>query len=91
MTQEQFEKYDKENPQIYKEFEKTTRTLIGVGKKNYSAMAIMQIIRWHSEVEGNDSYKVNHNYFPLYARKFMDLNPEHKGFFRTKKLKNDRA
>lgn len=86
-----FKKYDAENPQIYLKFKDYTKILIQRGFKNYSAMAVMQAVRWHTDIEGNDKFKVNHNYFPDYARKFMKEFPQHEGFFRTNKLSVERT
>ena len=48
---------------------------------------MLQRIRWHTQVETNDlSFKINNNHAPYYARHFMEQNPEHKGFFRTRRV-----
>lgn len=87
-----FKTYDKENPQIWDEFKKYS--LIAKQNrlfKNYSAKGIFEIIRWHTNAEGNDSFKLNNNYHADYARKMMNEFPEFDGFFRIRELKATRS
>lgn len=86
-----FEKYDKENPQVWNEFVKWSKLTKERGFKNYSANGIFEIIRWHTGVEGEGVYKVNNNYRPDYARKMMKEYPEFEGFFRVRETKAPRS
>lgn len=83
-----FEQYDKENPEIWELFKSKTLQTIKKGFSNYSAKGIFEIIRWHEGGdEKSDGFKINNNYTPFYARKFMNEYPEYEGFFRTKTLR----
>ena len=82
-----FEKYDKENPQIWKMFVKIAMQAKMKGFKTYSANGIFEIMRWETRVTGNDEFKVNNNYRPDYARKMMSEYPAFKGFFRIREIK----
>jgi hypothetical protein len=88
-----FEKYDKDNPQIWKAFQKFAWEAKSKGFKNYSAKGIFEIIRWHTGVasNGNDVFKLNNNYHADYARKMMAEFPVFDGFFRLRELKAGRG
>ena len=80
-----FSQYDKDHPEIWKEFKKTTLKAIKKGFKNYSSKSIFEIIRWHRSGDLKpDGFKVNNNYTADYARKFANEFPQYKDFFRTR-------
>lgn len=84
-----FEQYDAEHPEIWRQFRGITFGLIRRGKKHYGAKAISEIIRYHRIIEyGETEFKVNNNFTAYYSRKFMKLFPQHNGFFETRKAKN---
>jgi len=86
-----FIKYHEDNPHIWKAFVKYS--LIAKykrGFKKYSANAIFEIIRWHTDIDSSDKYKVSNNFRPDYARKMMEEFPEFEGFFRVRGLKANR-
>ena len=85
--EEKFDVYDKENPHIYLLFVKFTKEAKGSGRCSYSSNAIFERIRWFVDVEtSGDTFKINNNYRPYYARKMMQDYPEFSGFFRTREL-----
>jgi len=86
-TLSDFERYDREHPEIWKHFVEITYQLIRSGKKHYGAKAVFEIIRYHRFVKHGEDLKVNNNYTAYYARKFMKQCPEHAGFFGTRKAK----
>ena len=45
-------------------------------------------IRWHVDIEtsSNDGLKMSNNYIAYYSRMFHIASPDHKGFFRTRRL-----
>lgn len=95
-TYEDMEIYHQENPQMYEAFKRFTFQVIESGRPYFSASGIMERIRWYTLIESRsaDSFKVNENIKPFYARKFEMDYPEHKGFFRQRrsvadKLKTD--
>lgn len=80
-------KFHKENPHVWELFVRFTNHAIEAGYTNYSAYAVFERIRWHTEVETKgDPFKVNNNHRPYYARYFHHCFPEHDGFFRTREL-----
>jgi hypothetical protein len=87
--EDQFCQYDAENPQVYDKFKMMTLQTIGKGFKNYGAKGIVELIRWHTGVSGNDQFKINNNYTAFYARKFENEFPASNGFFRKRNSKYD--
>lgn len=79
--------YHEKHPEVFKLFDQFTRDRIKLGFKNYGAMAIFQRIRWELDKPEyqNHDFKINNNYSAFYARAWMKLNPEHDGFFRTRR------
>ena len=85
--QAKFERYHKENPEIWEEFKEATFALIKVGRKHFSADAILHSIRFNTVLRGGTDFKINNNYSSMYSRLFTANFPEHKDFFEQRKLK----
>lgn len=80
--------FHKQNPQVWKLFERFALQAVRSGRLNYSARTIMERVRWHSEViTRGDTFKINNNHVPFYARLFMQTYPQHDGFFHTRERK----
>lgn len=89
---EAFEKFHAENPHVFTMFTHFTFEMIRQGRTRYSAMAIMQRVRWEVDSQGevsDDGFKVNNNHQPHYARLFMERYPKHDSFFETRELISD--
>jgi hypothetical protein len=84
---EQFERYDRENPRIYRAFCRYTIQVIEARRK-CAAKTVMERIRWDTIISGNDRWKINNNYSSRYARKFMRNYPQYDGFFATRELRS---
>lgn len=83
-----FRKYHETNPNIYILFNRFARELIAKGHKRGSAKQIIERIRWFTMTETKgDTFKINNNYAPDYARLWMRLNPEYQGFFNLRDRK----
>lgn len=77
--------WHKQNPHVYKLFEKYTYDAINAGFEHYSVNAIVERIRWHADIETTgDKFKINNNHRAYYARYFHHMHPEHEGFFRIR-------
>lgn len=85
--QAKFERYHKENPEICDQFKEATFALIKVGRKHFSADAILHSIRFNTVLRGGTDFKINNNYSSMYSRLFTANFPEHKDFFEQRKLK----
>lgn len=80
-----FERFHAANPQVWELFKKFTFQLIAAGRAHYSSDAIMQRIRWHTDVETvGEPVKINDHYTAFYARMFHKEFPAHDGFFRNR-------
>jgi len=85
---ETFDKLHEMQPEIFELFEKFTLQ-VAQTKKHYSANAIIDRIRWHTEIEGHGTFKINAVIVPFYARMFIQKHPELKGFFRMRRAAAD--
>jgi hypothetical protein len=84
-TLRRFWKFHRENPEIYKQFRQFGRDALMRGYDHYGSKAIMEVIRWHMEIETfGDDFKINNNYTSCYARMLVLLEPEFEGFFRLR-------
>lgn len=79
-------RFHQKHPEVWEEFSDWAFERIGQGFDNYSAKGIWERIRWdwHSPHYGPAEWKLNNNYASIYARWWMEANPEHDGFFRTR-------
>lgn len=83
-----FREYDERNPQIWNEFQNQTQKIVEEGYERIGADLIVRLIRWKSPIRAQgERVKIDHNFFPYYARKFMLENPEHKNLFEVRPLK----
>jgi hypothetical protein len=83
--------WHRQNPHVYRLFKEFTFQAISRGHKRLSAWLVVNRIRWETSVEtlGGD-FKISNNFIAYYARLFMEEFPLHRGFFRTKPLKEER-
>lgn len=85
---EKFSKWHEANPHVYEHFERFTRQVIATGRKKCGAWLVINRIRWFTEIETHGGkFKISNDFIALYARMFMERNPEHAGFFTTKPMK----
>lgn len=78
-----FEKFDRENPKMFALFERFTMEAIRSGRKKIGARLIVERIRWEIYVltTTDDGFKMNGNYVPFFARKFIAAHPQHAKIF----------
>jgi|TARA_B100001778_G_scaffold330509_1_gene333133 hypothetical protein len=82
--------WHKQNPHVYKLFERFTLEAISKGHKRLSAWLVVNRIRWETTIETSGSdFKISNDYIAYYARLFHALNPKYDGFFITKKMKGE--
>lgn len=85
---QKFLDFHESNPHVYELVELFTFQVIDSGYHHYSINSIFERIRWHTNIETNQTdFKLSNNHRAYYARHFMEKNPEYAGFFRTKKLR----
>tara|TARA_R110002126_G_scaffold118575_1_gene258779 strand:- start:739 stop:1029 length:291 start_codon:yes stop_codon:yes gene_type:complete len=87
----EFINFHEKNPKVYQLFCKFTEQIIAAGFKSYSAKAVIERIRWHTDIVHNDGdeFKITNNHTAYYARHYMEMNPMYVGFFKTKEVKSD--
>ncbi len=71
--QEQFDKFDREHPEFWAEFDYRARVMMGKGREHYSARTIFEVLRWHSDLDSGTEYKIQNNWIPFYAKKFNEV------------------
>ena len=86
-----FDQYDQASPEVWLLFQKFAAEAKAKGFQRYSAKGIFELIRWHTDAQGPDRFKLNNNFHADYARKLMNLNPSFVGFFRIRELKKLRG
>jgi len=94
-TQQEFNKFDAEHPEFWREFSYRANVMFSQGFKHYSARTIFEVARWHSDLDSRgklNQYKINNNWIPFYARKwneatginFFELRSKHEKLTETK-------
>jgi hypothetical protein len=87
-----FEEYDGRYPEIWHEFVKLAFGLIRKGRDHYGARCLVEVIRYHRDLECSDrDFKINNNFISDYARKFAAKFPAYKTFFKFRKRKSERG
>lgn len=87
--QERFEKFHKENPQVYKELLVLTRQAHDRGRKKIGIGMLFEVLRWNRFIQTNDpDFKLNNNYRSRYARLIEEENWELRDIFETRTLKS---
>jgi hypothetical protein len=86
-VEEHFTKFHQKHPQIYAYFDKYAMQAVNAGKKKYSAWLIVNVIRWEVWIDAQDDnsiFKVCNDYIALYARLWMERNPQYHDYIITK-------
>lgn len=79
-----FEKYDREQPEVWELFVRFANEARDSGRSRYSARAIIHRIRWECAVERptGKPFKINDHLAGRYARKLIGADPDKwEGFF----------
>lgn len=83
--QQQFEEFDRDNPEVWRLFVHYANMAIASGHAHYSSDCVLHRLRWHTSVETRgDEFRLNNNFAAAYARKFEREYPQHRGFFRLR-------
>lgn len=80
-----FLEYHAENPAVYTTLRRFAFEAKRAGRPRMSINMLHERVRWYTTVEAKgDSFKLNNNWRPHYARLLMEQEPELKGFFETR-------
>lgn len=86
----QWKNFHAQNPEFYQLFVRFSVEAANAGRKRFGAFAVINRIRWYTMVETRgDTYKVNNNWAPFYARLFEHEFPEHEGLFEMRQALAD--
>jgi hypothetical protein len=90
--EDDFADFHRDNPHVYVRLRALALRLKDRGRPFYGIKALTEIVRFEQAMETTDpDYKINNNYTALYARMLMDLEPELRDFFRTRRASYDVA
>jgi hypothetical protein len=85
-----FNRFNEENPHVFKAFEEQALRAINKGREKLSAKLIINWIRWHEFIERSDkNFKINDAYQSYYARYFIERYPQYSNIFEFRKLRNE--
>jgi hypothetical protein len=87
LREDPFEKFHRENPQVYSEIVRLARLAKAKGREHWSINGIFEVLRWSRMVTHGDDFKLNNDFRAVYARMVMRREPELEGFFEVRKRK----
>lgn len=83
-----FQQYHQSNPHIYEIYKSIAIELARQGRRYIGSKYIFEEMRYnHPFNSQNDPYKINNNFAPMYARKFVLEHPQFGHLFKFKQLK----
>jgi hypothetical protein len=84
-----FLEWHQANPHIYEEFKKLTFKMAGTGRVRYSARTIIEVMRWHYDLQTTgDVFVVNDNFTPIYVRLLIYDYPNYRSFFELRTVRS---
>lgn len=86
-----FEKFDRENPEVWRLFCRFAHDALNYGARHrIGGKAVMERVRWSAIVEEKAKpFKVNNSYTSYYVRKWQSTYPQCAHVFETRKVKSD--
>ena len=86
--QEEFEWFDRANPEVYKLFKRFALAAKRSGRARFGAKAIVERIRWEYALRtDHPEFKMPNNFTARYVRKLIADMPEFEGFFQLAQLR----
>jgi hypothetical protein len=82
--EERFSRFHRENPSLYREFERRALALYNAGVKRIAIAQIAEVIRYDEAVAKRGHYKVNNSYRAFYARMLVHDHPELSSLIETR-------
>lgn len=82
-----FAAFDSEHPEVWRAFERFALEAVMRGRSCIGAKAVWERLRWELDLgaDDDDAPKLNNDFTALYARKWAQQYPEHKGLFRYRR------
>tara|TARA_R110000822_G_C14901278_1_gene449024 strand:+ start:101 stop:412 length:312 start_codon:yes stop_codon:yes gene_type:complete len=79
--------WHKENPDVWRYFERFALEAVGSGRKKVSHWLIINRIRWEVTIITTGSeFKISNDHIAFYARLWKAKYPQYKDLFNTKKM-----
>ena len=80
--EEQFVAFHTHHPEVFDLFKTFASDVRTRGFAHYSSKALMERIRWYTEIEtGQTDFKINNNFSSGYARLLIQIDPSFSNFF----------
>jgi len=77
-----FNKFHSKNPHVYEKFKELAFRMKATGRKKYSTETIINVIRWHADLQTKgDVFAINNDFKSIYVRLLINDHPEFFGFF----------
>lgn len=90
-TRAGFLSFHRENPGVWREFERFALDAARAGRQHYGAKSIMERVRWECEIAHGSDFKCNNNWTAYYARIFAAKYPEYSGIFEFREARGLKA
>jgi len=89
--EERFNAFHLQHPEVYKAICDKSRILKRRGVNHYGIFALLNVVRYHSDVSANKSspWRLNNNFAPYYARLIMRQEADLQGFFELRTMKGE--
>jgi hypothetical protein len=83
-----FKAYHLANQHVYKRFREAAMEMRGAGRKKYSQVTIINLIRWeYDRANPGDLFKINNDFIALYARLLIFHDESFADFFELRTMK----
>lgn len=87
-NEELFRRFHDENPHVYRALVKLALRAKAAGIKKWGINAVIEVFRWEWAIETKgDTFKINNNHAPHYARMIMAREPALEDFFNTREIR----
>jgi hypothetical protein len=84
-----FQQYHQANPHLYELYKSIAMQLIQQNRRVIGSAHIFQKMRYEYQFKTDGSpFKIDNNFAPMYARKFVLEHPQYGNLFKFKPLKN---
>lgn len=94
-TEDRFWAFHEKHPEVYRELLALCRRWIAAGGEHWSIWAAFAVARWERRFAGlpdeDERWKLSNNYTGFYARLLMDENPELRGLFTLRPMREGGA
>ena len=84
-----FKKFHEANPHVFKAVKEMAYRMRQTGRRRYSIRTILEVIRWHNDLETTgDVFKINNDFQPIFVRLLMHHDPTFEGFFELRRIRS---